>query len=109
MTVYSPRKWYSWFSLAQWRYNANSHSTIKMSFFRALYDYVPPNRVIIIHDVSLVDIVDDMLQVKLGNLQVGGYGKGLGVLNPSPKFYGVRDWPKFQYRVLMGLKMFNNL
>lgn len=47
--------------------------------------------------------------IKLGNLQVGGYGKGLGVLNPSPKFYGVKDWPKFRNRVLMGLKMFNNL
>jgi len=35
-------------------------------------------------------------KIKLGNLQVGGYGKGLGVLNPNPEFYKVKDRPSFK-------------
>lgn len=41
-TSQKPKKWRHWLSLAQWRYNTNYHSTLKVSPFQALFGYPPP-------------------------------------------------------------------
>jgi len=68
--MYSPKKLYSWLSLAQWWYNTNHHSAIKMSFFQALYGYAPPNREIVMQDSSSVEAVDEMLQVRTNTYHI---------------------------------------
>lgn len=40
--ILQPKSWHRWLSLAQWWYNSNHHSSLKMSPFEALFGYKPP-------------------------------------------------------------------
>ena len=37
-----PHSWNKWFSLAEYWYNTNYHSTLEFTHFRALYGIPPP-------------------------------------------------------------------
>lgn len=42
MTNDQPKPWPTWLPLAEWCYNTNYLSSIKMTHFKALYNYKPP-------------------------------------------------------------------
>jgi Chromo (CHRromatin Organisation MOdifier) domain len=42
MVFEEPRKWVKWLPLAEWWYNTNFHTSIKLTPFEALYGYSPP-------------------------------------------------------------------
>ncbi|XP_026459515.1 uncharacterized protein LOC113360194 [Papaver somniferum] len=42
MCSHQPKKWHQWLPLAEWWYNTNYHTELKMSPFQALYGYIPP-------------------------------------------------------------------
>lgn len=58
-----PKEWHIWLSLAQWWYNTNYHSSIKMSTFEALFGYKPPV-LPVVGGGSNVATVEDYLQQK---------------------------------------------
>lgn len=37
-----PRQWMKWLHLAEWWYNTNHHSALKVTPFEALYEFPPP-------------------------------------------------------------------
>ncbi|XP_026417103.1 uncharacterized protein LOC113312574 [Papaver somniferum] len=43
MTSSHPKQWLQWLALAEWWFNTNYHSNLKMSPFQALYGYAPPH------------------------------------------------------------------
>lgn len=46
MTFQKPKQWSSWLSLAEWWYNTNFHSALKMTLFQALYGFPPQQHII---------------------------------------------------------------
>jgi hypothetical protein len=42
MAFLEPKKWSSWLALAEWWYNTNFHTSLKVTPFEALYGIPPP-------------------------------------------------------------------
>ncbi|XP_042954524.1 uncharacterized protein LOC122290915 [Carya illinoinensis] len=57
-----PKEWSSWLPLAEWCYNTNHHSSIKICHFEALYGYLPPRLVSYVAGTSINLAVDQQLR-----------------------------------------------
>jgi len=58
MTGHKPNDWNKWPSLAEFWYNNNYHSSLKMAHFKVLYGYEPPQLSFELIAQSSVDVVD---------------------------------------------------
>ncbi|KAM7473107.1 hypothetical protein LguiB_020350 [Lonicera macranthoides] len=62
MTSYKPTKWALWLHMAQWWYNTNYHTALKMTPFEALHGYKPPSGIFPQHNYGGVTIVTDFVK-----------------------------------------------
>ncbi|XP_026428964.1 uncharacterized protein LOC113324903 [Papaver somniferum] len=70
MTSTTPKLWADWLALAEWWFNTNFHSSLKMSPFQALYGYVPPHLAFHIHSTTSVASVQEYLKKRDHMLQL---------------------------------------
>ncbi|XP_060210958.1 uncharacterized protein LOC132637972 [Lycium barbarum] len=57
-----PKDWHKWLALAEFWYNSNYHSTLKMTLFKVLYSYDPPQLSFELIAQSTVAVVDQVLK-----------------------------------------------
>ncbi|KAK4346772.1 hypothetical protein RND71_033111 [Anisodus tanguticus] len=62
MTSHKPQHWHKWISQAEFWYNRNYHTSLKMSLFKVLYGYDPPQLTFELISQSKIEIVDQMLK-----------------------------------------------
>ncbi|XP_026396929.1 uncharacterized protein LOC113291634 [Papaver somniferum] len=62
MTGHKPKNWLNCLPLAEWWYNTNYHTSLKMSTFQALYEYVPPHLSFPTIATTFVASVEEYLQ-----------------------------------------------
>lgn len=63
MTGHRPKEWNKWLSLAEFWYNSNYHSALKMAPFKELYGYEPPQLFELISQTK-VAAIDQVLKEK---------------------------------------------
>ena len=61
-TTNRPSTWVEWLPLAEFWFNTNFHSSIKMTPFEALYGYLPPRVLDYVASTTRFDVVDLMLR-----------------------------------------------
>nr|GEV89038.1 reverse transcriptase [Tanacetum cinerariifolium] len=66
-TSHNPRTWLQYLPWAEWCYNTSWHSAIKMTPFEAVYGRSPPSLLDYIVGTSKVDVVDALLQSRMGS------------------------------------------
>lgn len=59
MTSHRPHKWAKWLALAEWWYNCDYHSAIKMTPFEALYGVQPRQMCLKPASTSIVGVVEE--------------------------------------------------
>lgn len=62
MCGHKPKEWSKWLALEEYWYNSNYHTTTKMSQFKILYRYNPPQLSFELISQSQVAVVDEWLQ-----------------------------------------------
>ncbi|XP_026433078.1 uncharacterized protein LOC113330486 [Papaver somniferum] len=70
MSGHSTKHWSKWLSLAEWWYNTNYHSSLKMTSFTALYGYIPPHIALPMEVTSSVAAVEDFLKERSAMLDI---------------------------------------
>ena len=68
MSFLHPKEWHKWLPMAQWWYNSNHHSSLKMAPFEAIFRYLPP-LIPAVGNYSTVAKVEDYLQQRKRVLQ----------------------------------------
>ncbi|XP_026459659.1 uncharacterized protein LOC113360359 [Papaver somniferum] len=61
MTGSTPKLWLNWLALAEWWFNTNYHTSLKMTLFQALYGYTPPHLAFPVQATTSVAVVHDYL------------------------------------------------
>ncbi|XP_026459398.1 uncharacterized protein LOC113360062 [Papaver somniferum] len=62
MTSSNPKQWSQWLSLAEWWFNTNYHTSLKMSPFQALYGYEPSHLIFPVPTTTSVASVKSYLK-----------------------------------------------
>lgn len=64
------KEWVQWISLAEWRYNNNYHTAIKMTPFEVVYGQKPPLYLPYVAHHSMADQVDRSLQARESTIRL---------------------------------------
>lgn len=62
MTSQQPKDWNQWLSLAEYWFNTNYHTALKMTPFEALYGFQPPQFTFNLVSQTNVEAVDELLR-----------------------------------------------
>jgi hypothetical protein len=100
MLLDQPKNWSQWLPLAQWWYNSNFHSSLKMTPFQALYGYAPPHPSLGHPPQSNIAVVDSFLrnrhramtQLKDNLIKAQACMKKFVDLNRTECSFGTSDW-----------------
>ncbi|XP_026383549.1 uncharacterized protein LOC113279048 [Papaver somniferum] len=100
MTGTKPKLWANWLSLAEWWFNTNFHTSLKMTPFQALYGYLPPHLAFHVHSTTTVASVqeylqerDHMLQLLKDDLLKAQYRmKFYDDISRCDRYFNVGDW-----------------
>jgi Integrase zinc binding domain/Chromo (CHRromatin Organisation MOdifier) domain len=100
MLLDQPKNWSQWLPLAQWWYNSNFHSSLKMTPFQALYGFAPPHPSLGHPPRSNIAAVDSflrtrhraMMQLKDNLIKAQARMKKFTDLNRTERSFGTGDW-----------------
>ncbi|XP_026410493.1 uncharacterized protein LOC113305693 [Papaver somniferum] len=70
MCGHHPKKWHHWIPLAEWWYNTNYHTSLKVSPFTTLYSYNPPHLAFHSTSTTSVAAVEEYLNQRASMLDL---------------------------------------
>lgn len=100
MCSYTPRKWFVWLPLTEWWYNTSFYSIQKLTPFKALYGFSPPQCMIPNSTVTTNAMVEDYMHERMIMTQVirdtlttsQNRMKQMADLHRTDKEFMVGDW-----------------
>lgn len=99
MTRHKPKEWNKWLHLAEFWYNSNYHSSLKITPFKVMYGYDPPQLSFELVDQSPIASIDQVLKerqlmtmILKGNLEKAQNRMKLLDKKRTERDFEVGDW-----------------